>query len=143
MPRLGLLNLTIGFLLLTIAAAAGPFLATDISAGYLRDKALLETWSLLLQKSSHGHTNLFGMLHVMFGLTLPYSLLSAGVKKLQTVGLALGSLGMGPVLLVRAALGPTNGIDVTEIVIGTFLSCALAALATHAFGLARKTFRKG
>src|SRR4051812_12910773 len=122
MPRLGVLNMMIGFLVLSIAAAAGPFLATDITAGYLHDKALLETWSLLLQKSSHGHTNLFGTLHVLFGLTLPYSALGNRVKKLQTIGLALGSLGMGPVLLVRAALGPTAGLDPTEIVIGTFLS---------------------
>lgn len=143
MPRLGLLNMLLGFLVLSVAAAAGPFIASDITAGYLRDKALLETWQLLLQKSSHGHTNLFGMLHVLFGLTMPYSALSERFKKLQTVGLALGSIGMGPVMLARAAIGPVQGIDVTEVVIGTFLSCALAALATHTFGLARKYFRKG
>lgn len=141
MPRLGLLNMTIGFLVLSIAAAAGPFLATDITAGFLRDKALLDTWALMLQKSSHGHTNLFGTLHVLFGLTLAYSALGERMKRAQTVGLALGSIGMGPVLLVRAAMGPTNGIDATEVVIGAFLSCALAALVTHAYGLARKYFR--
>jgi hypothetical protein len=142
-PRLGLLNMTIGFALIFLAAALGPFVATEITSGYLRDKALLETWRLLLQKSSHGHTNLFGMLHVAFGLTLPYSALSGRLKKLQTVGLVLGSCAMGPVLLVRAALGPVDGIDLTEIVAGAFLSCALAAIALHAYGLALKTFRRG
>jgi hypothetical protein len=142
MPRLGIFNMMFGFLALFLAAAAGPFLATEITSGYLRDKALLDTWTLLLQKSSHGHTNLFGLVHIAFGLTMPYSILPTRAKLLQTIGFGLGTVAMGVVMLVRAALGPVDGIDPTEIALGVMLSCALAALGTHALGLAGKLLQK-
>jgi hypothetical protein len=142
MPRLALFNLTFGFIVLFLAAAAGPFLATEITSGYLRDRALLETWQLALQKSAHGHANLFGLIHVAFGLTMAHSILPLWMKKAQTVGLMLGSISMGLVMLVRAAVGPVEGIDPTEIVLGITLSCALAAIGTHAFGLAGKMWRR-
>src|SRR4051794_23634977 len=135
MPRLALFNMAFGFLVLCLAAASGAFLATEITTGYLHDKALLETWALSLQKSAHGHANLFALTHIALGLTLPYSSLPGRVKVLQTIGLALGTLAMGFVMLLRAALGPVDGIDLTEILLGLFLSCALAAMATHAVGL--------
>ena len=142
MPRLGILNMLIGFSVLAFAAAAGAFLATDITAGYLHDKALLETWRLLLLKSAHGHTNLFGTLHVLLGLTLPYSALKPSVKKAQTIGLLLGTLAMGPGMMIRAFAGPFEGVDATEGVIGLMLTAALAALATHAYGLGLKLMKR-
>lgn len=142
MPRLALFNMFFGFLVLTLAAMMGPFLATDITAGFLRDRALLETWQLLLQKSSHGHTNLFGTLHILFGLTLPYSALGERWKKLQTGGFILGVVGMSVGMQLRGAMGPVEGLDPTEVLVGACLSAALAALATHTFGLAAKTWRR-
>lgn len=142
MPRLSIFNMMFGFLVLSLAAAAGAFIATDITDGYLRDKALLETWQLLLSKSSHGHTNLFAMIHIALGLTLPYSLLSPRVKLLQTVGLGLGTLAMGPLMIARAYIGPTDGIDPNAVAIGIMLSCALAAIASHAAGLGAKLMRR-
>ncbi len=142
MPRLALFNMFFGFLVLTLAAMMGPFLATEITAGYLRDHALLGTWKLLLQKSSHGHTNLFGTLQVLFGLTLPYSALAERWKKLQTAGFIFGVVGMSIGMQLRAAVGPVEGIDPTEVLVGGCLTAALVALATHTFGLAMKTWRR-
>jgi hypothetical protein len=137
MPRLALFNIVIGFAVLTITAAAGAFLATDITTAYVKDQALLGSWSLLLQKSAHGHTNLFGMLHVLFGLTVAYSAFSPKVKSWQTCGLALGTVAMGPMMLVKAATPPVEGYDALGLIMGA----ALAALASHALGVGLKLTR--
>lgn len=142
MPRLAQFNLTFGFFVLFLAAAAGAFIADDMTTGYLKDKQVLETWALLLTKSAHGHTNLFALVHVAFGLTMAHSLLPARVKVLQTVGLVLGTSAMAVLMLVRARLGPTEDFDVVGILIGALLSCALAAIASHAAGLAAKLLRR-
>ena len=143
MPRLAIFNMFFGFLVLFLAAAAGAFVASDLTAGYLKDKAFLDTWVMVLSKSSHGHTNLFALMHIAFGLTLPYSALPAKVKLWQTVGLVLGTLAMGPGLLARGWLGPTEGLDINAAVVGVLLSCALAALFAHAAGLAAKLYGRG
>ncbi len=142
MPRLAQFNLTFGFFILFLAAAAGAFIADDMTTGYLKDRALLETWTLLLSKSAHGHTNLFGLIHIAFGLTMSQSVFSSRIKLLQTVGLVLGTTAMAVLMLVRARLGPTEDFDVVGILIGALLSCALAALASHAAGLAAKLLRR-
>jgi hypothetical protein len=128
----------IGFLVLSLVAAAGSFIATDITVGYLRDQKSLETWRLLIAKSAHGHTNLFAMIHILFGLTMPYSPLSPRIKQLQTLGLFLGVLAMGPVMLMRGYVGPMERLDLVEVGLGTMLSCALLALLSHAAGLGMK-----
>lgn len=142
MPRLALFNMMIGFLVLAIAAAAGAFIATDITDGYLRDKAMLETWTLLLSKSAHGHTNLFALTHILFGLTLPYSAFTNRIKLMQTIGIGLGTFAMGPMMLLRAYSGPEANVDVIAAVIGTMLVCALAGIASHAAGLGAKLMQR-
>jgi hypothetical protein len=142
MPRLAILNMLIGFAVLTLAAAAGSFVAFDTTEAFLKDKALLDSWQLLLQSSAHGHTNLFGLLHIVFGLTMPYSAWSARVKTLQTAGLAMGTVAMGPVMLIRSFAGPSESLDLLEVVIGLLLSAALVAMLTHAAGLAKKLLQR-
>jgi len=142
MPRLGIINMMMGFGVLTLAAAAGAFVANDITIGYLRDEQVLSSWELLLFRSSHGHTNLFGLLHVALGLTLPYSVLSPKLKVWQTIGLFLGVIAMGPGMILRAKMGPVSGLDITEVLVGVLLSCALLAIGSHCFGLAGKVYRR-
>jgi hypothetical protein len=132
----------LGFLVLTLVAAAGSFVATDVTVAYLRDQKALETWRLLIAKSSHGHTNLFAMIQILYGLTMPYSPLSNRVKKLQSLGLFLGILAMGPVMLIRGYLGPMESLDLVEVCLGTMLSCALLSLLSHAAGLGLKLLRR-
>jgi hypothetical protein len=142
MGRLGLLNMTIGFVVLTFAAAAGAFVATEITTAFLKDPETLNAWGAVLRRSAHGHANLFGVLHIAFGLTLPYSRLSARVKTMQTGGLLLGTLAMGVGLLVRAAAGATEGLDAVEVGLGVCLSAALLALASHAAGLGARLMQR-
>lgn len=142
MPRLAILNMLVGFSVLFLAAAAGAFVATEMTHGYLRDQSILDSWLLTLQKSAHGHTNLFALMHIVFGLTLPYSVFSNRSKLLQTVGLSLGTCAMAIVLPIRGLIGPIDGVDVTEVVLGAFLSCALVAIAMHAAGLAAKLLQR-
>lgn len=143
MPRVALLNLVIGFTVLFVAAAGGAFVANDLSEAFLRDHELLNSWNAVLQRSAHGHTNLFGMLHICFGLTIPYSIFSDRIKKLQTWGLAAGTFAMGPLMIVRSSLPPTEGLDVMSVVIGIFLSAALAMLFSHSCGLLGKYMKRG
>lgn len=143
MPRVAILNMVIGFAVLFVAAAAGAFIANDLTEAFLKDMELLNSWDAVLSRSAHGHTNLFAILHICFGLTIPYSLLSMRVKKLQTVGLFLGTFAMGPLMIIRAGMAPSDGFDPVSILIGLFLSCALAMLFSHAYGLAGKLLQRG
>jgi hypothetical protein len=141
MARLALLNMLIGFVVVAVAAAAGAFIATSLTNGYLKDQQILTSWLLTLQSSAHGHSNLFGLLHIVFGLTLPYSNMTSRMKLLQTIGLGAGTFAMGPLMLTRAWLGPVEGVDLTEVLIGSCLTLALAAIALHAIGLGSKLMR--
>jgi hypothetical protein len=81
------------------------------------------------------------MLHVLFGLTVAYSAFSPKVKSWQTCGLALGTVAMGPMMLVKAATPPVEGYDALGLIMGAMLSAALAALASHALGVGLKLTR--
>jgi hypothetical protein len=142
MARLGLLNMLIGFVVLTCAAAAGAFVATETTTAILKDPEMLNAWGAILRRSAHGHANLFGMLHIAFGLTLPYSRWQTKTKALQTAGLFAGTAAMGIGLLLRAAWGATEAIDPIEIGVGVCLSAALLALASHAAGLGARLLQR-
>lgn len=137
MQRLGILNMFIGFALIFVAASAGAFVAVDATHRFL-DGNSVASWRDMLQASSHGHTTLFGLIHTLFGLTLPYSVLSSRLKKLQTAGIFCGAFAMGPMMMIRAALGPTPTFEWNGLLIGGLLSCALFAIAGHAYGLFAK-----
>lgn len=141
MPRLALLNMALGFLILFLAASAGAFVSFDMTQAFLHDAKQLHSWQSTLLQSSHGHTNLFGILHILFGLTLPYSPLAARWKVLQTGGFALGVLAMGPLLMLRAYGGVSDSFDALGLTIGLGLSAALASLATHMAALFLKLLR--
>ncbi len=124
----------IGFSLIFLAASGGAFIAVNATQRALEGN-LIEGWSELLQTSSHGHTSLFGMIHILFGLTLPYSKITPKVKLLQTIGIGCGSLAMGPLMLFRSSFGPTSSFEINGVIIGSMLSLALAAIGVHIFGL--------
>jgi hypothetical protein len=135
MSRLGLLNIALGFVILFFAACAGAFVSFDLTEAYLRDIAQLHTWRTVLLSSAHGHTNLFGMLHIALGLTLPYSPLTQKHKAWQTCGLLAGVVAMGPLLMIRSAWGPSESLEGIGLAIGALLSLALLTLGSHAAAL--------
>ena len=61
-------------------AEAGGFVAFDITEAFLKNKNLLDCWQNVLLASSHGHTNLFTMIHIIFGLTVVYIRASTKIK---------------------------------------------------------------
>jgi hypothetical protein len=138
MQKISLVNLIIGFSALFLAMCGGFFISYDAEKAFLYDKTLLASWQYTLLKSAHGHLTLFGVLHVLFGLTLPYSQLGLSSKKLQTLGLFLGSCAMGILMLIRAYYGPKAQFDFSAIFIGTFLSAATLSIAIHIYGLILK-----
>ncbi len=142
MSRLGLLNILSGFTVLFLSASAGAFLANDITAAFIADKELLDTWQMTLLRSAHGHFNLFGILQILLGLTLPYSPWNLTVKKSQTVGLFLATLAIGPGLMIRAYTKPSVDLDLTAILVGLFLSLGLLTLLSHAAGIGYKLFKR-
>lgn len=143
MPRIAVLNLWLGFSVVTIAACGGIFVAFDLTEEFLLGNVTLNSWFQVLSRSAHGHFNLFGFLHVLFGLTIPYSRLPLWFKRWQTLGLGLATLAMGPGMLWRASLGPTDSFDINGMAIGIGSGFGLLALASHAVGLAMKYFERG
>lgn len=142
MTKISLLNLIFGFFVISVAAMAGSFLALDTARAFIYDKSILESWSIIIQQSAHGHTNMFGMLHIMLGLTLPYSLLSLKTKAIQSFGLGLGTVAMSFLMMLRSEYKPEVGsFDVLGFIIGAFLSVALLALLLHVYGLLLKLMR--
>lgn len=137
MSRLAILNMAWGFTLIFIAACGGVFVALNTTETFLQG-LVTPQWQALLQTASHGHTSLFGVIHILLGLTMPYTRSSDFENRLKTTGVALGSIAMGPLLLIRGVLGPTLSTELNGVLIGVCLSCALLAIAYHAFGL---TFR--
>lgn len=136
MERIKILNIFIGFLLIFIASCCGSFLANDSTYALLHNKELFNTWSYILKKSAHGHTNMFGFLHISLGLTLSSSSLSLKIKKLQTVGVLLGSVAMSILLFLRSYFSLNqNSYDFLGYLIALFLSLSLLAIASHCFGL--------
>jgi len=138
MPSLAIFNMAVGFIIIFLAASAGAFLSLDVTDAYLYDRDTMFTWQAVVQRSAHGHSNLFGMLHILFALTMPYSPWNLRIKFWQTTGFLAGSIAMGPVMLWRAAVGPTEGLDLVGIILGVLLSLTLLAIASHIAGLMKK-----
>ena len=126
-----------GFLLIFMAACGGAFVALNATDQFMAG-TVAPQWQSMLQASSHGHTSLFGVIHILLGLTLSYSKATPRENIIKSVGLFAGSFAMGPLLLIRAALGPTLSTEVNGILIGVGLSGALAAILFHAVGLSRR-----
>lgn len=141
MPRLALLNITLGFFLLSVAACGGIFLSFYSTNAFLFDKSLMGTWLYHLARSAHTHTSQFGILHIAFGLSLAYSPWSQRFKQLQTLLLAMGSLAMSLLLLLRAYQGPRSSFDFVGLLIGAGAMGALATLLSHCYGLIYKLLR--
>lgn len=134
MRRIAIFNMAFGFALIFIAACGGVFVALRATESYLQGISVAP-WEAMLRASSHGHTNLFGVIHVLLGLTIPYCRSSILFDRVKTFGLMAGSVAMGPLLLIRAANGPTVSTDSIGVVIGSCLALALAAILAHTLGI--------
>jgi hypothetical protein len=141
MPKIALINISLGFFIITIAASAGAFVATDLTEAFRMDAEHLQSWTIVLQQSAHGHSSLFGLIHICLGLSIPYSVFGLRVKKLQSLGLFAGTFAMGPLMIIRSLELPASDMDLVGILIGICLSSALIALCTHCAGLTMRALR--
>ena len=132
-----------GFLVIVFAACLGIFIVRQVEVYEETRQALLTSWTYLLLKSSHGHCNLFGMLHILFALSLPYSHFSNDIKFYQGLGLMLGTVSMGVLMLIRYFIEPLSLTDsIIKIFLGLFLSLALLSLASHSYALFYKLLKR-
>ncbi len=141
MSKVAIANMAWGFVVILIAALGGVINAFDLTDAHLKGAALVSTWQIQLLQSAHGHSNLFGMLHILFGLTIPYSRYSSKITKWQSLGLLGGTVAMGPLLIVRAMEGPTASTDPVGIIMGILLTGAMVSLGSHGLGLTMRALR--
>ncbi len=143
MPRIALWNIFFGFLAVFVGALAGPFMVNDVTAAIVVDPQRLNEWSSVLQRSSHGHLGLFGLLQIAFGLTLPFSCIhKPRLRLLQTIGFVLGAVAMGPLMYAKSYIQPNlDVISWLDVSIGICLSAALFSVALHLGGLGLKLLR--
>ena len=124
-----------------VAACGGAFVALRTSETFISG-TLTPQWEAVLQASSHGHTALFGVIQILLGLTMPYARSSKMIDQLKSLAIFSGSFAMGPLLLIRASLGPTLSTELNGVLIGVCLSLALFGILWHLIGLlARVSFR--
>jgi hypothetical protein len=138
MPKIGLLHILIGFIVIVFAAMTGPFLANMITSAFVHNPGELSGWRMTLLQSAHGHLTLFGVIQVLLGLTSVYSQLSGRMKQLQLALFLGGPIAMGPMMYLRAAEMPSDVLDWGGMAIGALLTCSLLALGMHIYGLMLK-----
>lgn len=124
-------NIIVGFSAIVFAAAGGFFLANEQAISFAQNSTSNTTWWYAVAASAHGHTNLFGILHVLFGLTLGMSYASPNLKKMQFIGLSLGTVAMSFLMVARSLSHPSTSFDFLGYLIGFMLSSTLISLSTH------------
>lgn len=142
MRRIALINIALGFFLIFVAASGGAFVALRLTESFIQGN-ISPTWEAVLQTSSHGHTSLFGIIHILMGLTIPYARSTPRLDVLKTIGMFCGSMAMGPLMIIRASLGPTSSTEWNGLLVGTCLSLALVAIFVHAASLLGRVLERG
>jgi len=133
--HLKILNLLFGFFLIFLSSCGGFFIGLMTQLALTSDRLFLSTPFYLLQKSAHSHTNLFGLIHIAFALTLRDSKLSSRSKIYQTWGLFLGSLSMSLLMILRSLTLGTNVSELMKYFSIIFLCFYILAVFTHCYGL--------
>jgi len=142
MSKVSLINVLIGWIGLVISAFAGVFIASDLSTEFINHSQMSETWKSVIIQSSHGHSNMFSMIHILFGLSLSYSVYTNRTKIIQTIFLFMGIVAMGPLMYLRSNIKPTPELGLVEVSIGVCLSLSLLSMCSHCIGIASKIFKR-
>ena len=138
MPRMSLILFILGFGAILGGLISGVFHAFTLTEMTLNPDLAPSQWELSLTRTAHGHSSLFGFLMIFMGLTLPYSRLPPRIKKLQAWSLVGGWIAMGPLLVVRAQLGPAPSTSPLGLLMGAFITFALTGILVHLVGIALK-----
>lgn len=141
MPRIALANCLFGFIAISLATASGFFVAREAEFAYASAGTMPATWQFVLMKSAHGHLNLYGMVHILFGLTISHSRLPSTLKLFQSWALAAGTLTMGLFVFLRSFTNGPLDSEMMGQVMGLLLSASLASMLSHCLGLGIKLAR--
>lgn len=141
LSKSSILNVTIGFWTIFFAACGGTFLATQSHQAFVHDVSLLSSWQFTLMKSAHTHTNLFGILHILLGMTLPIAKLNKNQATGMTLGFFCGTLAMSVLLIIRSFHMPLVTFDWLGVVNGCLLSCALVAILWYCIQLTKRCMK--
>lgn len=135
MSIVGRWNLIFGFSAILFSACGGFFLATEQSRHFAENAVGDPSWWFALSSSAHGHTCLFGILHVLLGLTFAYSSLGSRFRLLQSICLGSGTFAMSALMIIRSLSKPAIDFDTLGVFIGLFLSLAILSLLIHVYSL--------
>ena len=143
MSKPQLINFIIGYGLLILGVGIGGYVTNQIEESLLyQNPSQLMVLKLAIMKSSHGHTNLFGMLHILVALSFPYLLFPRRMLWWITGGLSLGSFGMSVLLLTKSFfLFDAKMTGYLSIGIGLCLTGALLAIMTCFVGMVGRLAR--
>ena len=142
MSKISLVNILIGFVVVVLASLGGFFLGVETKAALSEESVDLLKWKMVMYRSAHAHSNLFGMLHILMGITMPYSRWGAKIKKIQTWALTSGTLSMGVLMVFRARIDMNSrGEEFLGFIMGAGLLFALLGLSLHCLGLTYKLIR--
>ena len=134
------LNLLIGFTAILFAASGGAFVANELTENFVNELIQQNhSWFVTMLRSAHGHTNLYGMLHILLGLTLNHSSCCAKTKKVQTGFMFCGTLAMSIGMLIQGFGAPSNSINVLTLVLGLGLALSVVSIVLHVFGILKKS----
>lgn len=138
MQKIGLINIISGFAAILISASAGSFLGLYVNDAFVYDDSIFHSWQLWLNRSTHAHVALFGLIQIAVGLTIPYSRLEDNSKKIQYWLLTAGYIAMGPVLILKGLAKPQSDMSIYDFCFGAFISLFYIGILTHIYGLSLK-----
>ena len=144
MRKMATLNILLGFMLLFFLAMSGLFLRKEVVDQYLTAPEGLQSWRYMLMRSAHGHGNLFAMIQILYGVSLPYSRSKNTARIFQTTGFFLGACAMSVLVFLEAQAKPSAiGWSMNQLCIGTCISAWSIAMVWHSYGLASQFWRGG
>jgi rhodanese-related sulfurtransferase len=141
-PKYVRANLGFGFGILFLSGCFGAFLATDLDRAFLvqEGSSQLTSWAFTLAKSSHGHLSLFGLIHILLGLSLPFvPRTSEKSQKWLTSAIGAGSFSMGVLLFIKSWMTPhTPWANLLGLALGLGLGASLLGLFFHSLSFFKK-----
>lgn len=140
MKKIALIHICTGFWLVFFAAAFGAFIGLQVESSFFHGKDELLSWSFLLLKSAHTHTNMFGFLHILMGLTLAHCKMSLLLEKIIFWLILSGSFTMSILMVIRSFFLPNENLAILMLASGVFLSFSLIGILIHAYFLTRNLF---
>jgi NADH:ubiquinone oxidoreductase subunit K len=144
MRKMATLNILLGFITLFFLAMSGLFLRKEVVDQYLASPDGLQSWRYMLMRSAHGHGNLFAIIQILYGVSLPYARSRNIARIFQTMGFFLGAFAMSTLVFLEAQSKPSPiGWSLNQLCIGACISAWSIAMVWHIYGLSSQFWKGG